>query len=55
MITTVCLVKTEIDRRDRTTVKVVAVALRPCAEKTTAMRASRAVEVGASGRGGARE
>jgi hypothetical protein len=34
---------------------VVAAALRSCAEKMTAMRASRAVEVGASGRGGARE
>jgi hypothetical protein len=55
VITTVCSVKTETDRRDRTTARVVVVALQPCAEKTTATRASRAVEVGASGRGGARE
>jgi hypothetical protein len=36
-------------------VRAVVAVLRPCAEKTTATRASRAVEVGASGRGGARE
>jgi hypothetical protein len=55
MITKVCSVKTETDRRGRTTVRVVVAALRPCAEKMTAMRVSQAIEVGASGRGGARE
>jgi hypothetical protein len=35
--------------------RAVVAVLRPCAEKTTATRASRAIEVGASGQGGARE
>jgi hypothetical protein len=48
-------VKTEIDRRGRAMVRAVVAVLQPCAEKTMATRASRAVEVGTSGRGGARE
>jgi hypothetical protein len=35
--------------------RVAVAALRPCAEKMMATRASRVVEVGVSGRGGARE
>jgi hypothetical protein len=55
VITTVRSVKTETDRRGRATVRAVVAVLRSCAEKTTATQASRAVEVDASDRGGARE
>jgi hypothetical protein len=48
VITTVRSVKTETDRGGRATVRVVVAALRPCVEKTTATRASRAVEVRAA-------